>query len=91
MCHLFLDHPDNTRVYGIEDQYLLGDDLLVASILHEGSARLLDLGEGVTFTLTVVVTDRIIPEGKQSRGPPRFSCWVSRNDYLSPADIRQTA
>jgi len=34
--HLMLDYPDDVETYGLSDQYLLGSDLLVAPVLHEG-------------------------------------------------------
>jgi hypothetical protein len=34
---LFLNYPDDAATYGVEDQYLLGDDLLVAPVDDEGA------------------------------------------------------
>jgi alpha-D-xyloside xylohydrolase len=36
MAHLIYDFPDDPTVYGISDQYMLGRELLVAPIVHEG-------------------------------------------------------
>jgi alpha-glucosidase (family GH31 glycosyl hydrolase) len=33
---LFLNHPDDAETYVLEDEYLLGDDLLVAPVLEPG-------------------------------------------------------
>jgi alpha-glucosidase (family GH31 glycosyl hydrolase) len=44
---LFLEHPDDDATYDIDDQYLLGPDLLVAPVLQPGArSRTLYLPEG---------------------------------------------
>ena len=37
MRHLFLAYPDDPRVYGLNDEYLLGPDLLVAPVIVPGA------------------------------------------------------
>ncbi len=37
MAHLVYDYPDDPAVWGREDEYMLGRDLLVAPILEEGA------------------------------------------------------
>jgi alpha-glucosidase (family GH31 glycosyl hydrolase) len=39
MRHLFLEHPEDPRVYGLDTQYLLGRELLVAPVLEEGARQ----------------------------------------------------
>jgi alpha-glucosidase len=34
---LFLDNPDDPGSYGVEDQFMLGPDLLVAPVIHAGA------------------------------------------------------
>jgi alpha-glucosidase len=36
MRHLYLDHPTDARVYGITDEYMYGDALLVAPVVDRG-------------------------------------------------------
>lgn len=36
---LFLSYPDETQTYDLEDQYLLGDDILVAPVLVPGQTE----------------------------------------------------
>lgn len=36
MAHLCLDYPDDPRMWLVNDQYMLGRDLLVAPLTHEG-------------------------------------------------------
>jgi alpha-glucosidase len=36
---LFLDYPDNPAVFAVQDQFLYGDDLLVAPVIEEGADR----------------------------------------------------
>jgi alpha-glucosidase len=36
MRPLFLEFPDDANVTGMEDEFMFGDDLLVAPVLHEG-------------------------------------------------------
>lgn len=36
---LFYDFPDQSNLWGIEDEYMFGPDILVAPILHEGHRR----------------------------------------------------
>ena len=51
MRPLFVDHPDDRLTWEIEDQFLLGPDLLVAPILHAGvTARTVYLPEGHSWT-----------------------------------------
>ena len=47
MRHLFLAYPADANVLDIEDQYLLGDDLLVAPILDEADKRDVYLPAGI--------------------------------------------
>lgn len=37
--NLFLDFPKDAKAAGIEDQYMLGDDLLVAPVMHAKDSR----------------------------------------------------
>ncbi len=37
MRHLYLAHPTDARVYGITDEYMYGDSLLVAPVVSRGS------------------------------------------------------
>ena len=37
MRHLFLHYPSNPDVYGLDYQYLLGEELLVAPVIEEGA------------------------------------------------------
>ena len=37
MRHLFLAYPHDPRVYGLNDEYLLGPDLLVAPVITPGA------------------------------------------------------
>ncbi|HXT36077.1 MAG TPA: TIM-barrel domain-containing protein, partial [Chloroflexota bacterium] len=47
MRHLFLAYPGDRRVYGLNDEYLLGPDLLVAPVIEPGvSARQVYLPAG---------------------------------------------
>ncbi len=51
MRPLFLDFPEDPRVYEIEDQYLFGTDLLVAPVVYEGERkRKVYLPQGVDWT-----------------------------------------
>ena len=34
---LFLEYPDDEKVAGLDDEFLFGDDLLVAPVLYEGA------------------------------------------------------
>jgi alpha-glucosidase (family GH31 glycosyl hydrolase) len=44
---LFLEHPDDDATYDLDDQYLLGPDILVAPVLRSGArSRMLYLPEG---------------------------------------------
>jgi alpha-glucosidase (family GH31 glycosyl hydrolase) len=36
---LFVDYPEEPETYGLEDQYLLGSDLLIAPVLEPGATR----------------------------------------------------
>ncbi len=36
---LFLDYPDDAAVAGMDDEFLFGDDLLAAPVLHEGDTK----------------------------------------------------
>ena len=46
MRALFLEHEDNVETYGIEDQYYLGDDILVSPLLSGSRVRKLYFPEG---------------------------------------------
>ncbi len=46
MRHLYLEFPDDTAVYNIDDEYLLGPDLLVAPVLNDVIERNVYLPEG---------------------------------------------
>jgi len=37
LCPLFLEYPGDERVAGLDDEFLFGDDLLVAPVLYEGA------------------------------------------------------
>mgnify|MGYP001772532504 CR=1 FL=1 len=43
---LFLEHPDDPTTYDIDDEYYLGEELLVAPITEEGGRRLVYLPRG---------------------------------------------
>lgn len=52
MRALMIEYPEDQRVYGIYDEYLFGDDLLVAPIIEEGAlTRKVYLPEGTWFNL----------------------------------------
>ena len=51
MRPLFVDHPDDRLTWDVEDQFLLGPDLLVAPVLHaDVTARTLYLPAGASWT-----------------------------------------
>ncbi|SFI42407.1 alpha-D-xyloside xylohydrolase [Paenibacillus sp. UNC496MF] len=43
---LVLDYPDDSQVHTIDDAYMMGDNLLVAPILNEGTGRSVYLPDG---------------------------------------------
>ncbi|MBC7319538.1 glycoside hydrolase family 31 protein, partial [bacterium] len=45
--HLYLEFPEDKRVYSIEDEYMLGDGLLVAPVLEDSNKRDIYLPKGV--------------------------------------------
>ena len=48
--HLMLEYPTDRETWDLADQYLLGPDLLVAPVLHQGmTARDVYLPEGQWF------------------------------------------
>jgi len=48
---LFLDFPEDTHTYTIEDEYMFGPDVLVAPVLYEGARRRkVYLPEGAKWT-----------------------------------------
>lgn len=58
MRHLLLDYPEDSNVYGIEDEYLFGRSLLVAPVIEEGrterqvylpEGKWLDFWDGVKY------------------------------------------
>lgn len=52
MRHLVIDFPDDPNVYGIDDEYLFGRDMLIAPVITEGSRQrdiYLPDGEWVDF------------------------------------------
>lgn len=52
MAHLIYDYPKDETVYGIEDEYMFGRDLLVAPVILEGTMeRDIYLPEGTWFDL----------------------------------------
>lgn len=80
MRHLVLEFPHDERVYDVEDQYLLGDSLLVAPILDESDNRPVYIPEGTWDPLF---------SGESVTGPLRMStCRASRNQI--PVFVRQT-
>jgi len=65
MRHLALAYPDDTRATARDDEYLLGDDLLVAPVLDEGaSARraYLPSGDWIDWWRSVRLDDRVAPQ-----------------------------
>ena len=46
MRPLFLHYPEDENTYPIEDEYMLGNELLVAPFVHEGTTRLIYLPKG---------------------------------------------
>lgn len=62
MKTLFLNYPNDPSTWNIEDEYLLGDDLLIAPLMEQDTAgRLLYLPEGKWIDLQ----SKKIYEGKQ--------------------------
>lgn len=50
MRPLFYDFPQDSKAWGIEDQFMFGPDILVAPVLYEGArARKVYLPEGVSW------------------------------------------
>jgi len=50
MRPLFVDYPDDPRAWEVEDQFLFGDELLVAPVLHEAArSRPVYLPAGTTW------------------------------------------
>lgn len=46
MRHLFMQFPDDMEVYGIEDEYMFGESLLVAPVLSNSKKRNIYLPDG---------------------------------------------
>lgn len=87
--HLMLEHPDDPIARTVDDQFLLGRDLLVAPVLAEGATeRQVYLPDGVWFDVwtgerfegrqTIVVA---APIGR----PPVFSRGADRSDLRAIA------
>ena len=85
--HLVLHYPEDAEVYGIHDQYLLGEELLVAPVLTQGAtSRRLYLPEGTWFDVWTGAelsggqwVDHPAPLGS----PPVFSRGADRTDLRS--------
>lgn len=45
--HLYIEFPEDKRVYSIEDEYMLGDGLLVAPVLEDSDKRDIYLPKGI--------------------------------------------
>jgi alpha-glucosidase len=68
---LLLEYPDDPRTYGLDDQFMFGDDLLVAPVLREGATQrevYLPKGEWHDFW-----TGRRFPGGAGVRVPVTLS------------------
>ncbi|WP_372790702.1 TIM-barrel domain-containing protein [Paraconexibacter sp.] len=65
MRHLVLAYPDDARATGREDQYLLGDDLLVAPVITKGATSrraYLPQGDWVEWWRSVDLDDQVAPQ-----------------------------
>ena len=64
MKPLFFDHPDDTASYAIDDEWLLGDSLLVAPVLSDATSRDIHVPPGRWYDVS---GDRVV------RGPTDLS------------------
>ena len=62
MKQLFFDFPKDRASYTIADEWLLGDSLLVAPVLHAGTTRDVHLPAGSWYD---VINNRIVHAGRQ--------------------------
>ena len=65
MRHLVLAYPDDPRAAALDDQYLFGDDLLVAPVLTQGATSrkaYLPAGDWVQWWRSVKMDDRAAPQ-----------------------------
>jgi alpha-D-xyloside xylohydrolase len=69
--HLFLHYPSDTVAGGIEDQYMFGEGLLVAPVLHGGESRKVYLPEGSWVDLN----DETEHQGSQTITDYRSPLW----------------
>jgi alpha-D-xyloside xylohydrolase len=69
--HLFLHYPSDTVASGIEDQYMFGEGLLVAPVLHGGESRKVYLPEGSWVDLN----DETEHQGSQTITDYRSPLW----------------
>ncbi len=73
MRHLYLDFPQDKRVRTIEDQYMFGEDLLVAPVLGPVEKRSIYLPEGEWMDIWT---------GGRFTGPAEFREFEARKDRI---------
>lgn len=82
--HLMLVFPDDTETFAISDQFMIGETLLVAPVLHEGrTSREVYLPAGIWFDVWTgeeVDGGRTIEAEAPIGSPPVFSRGADRAD-----------
>ncbi len=85
MRHLALEWPDDARAVAQDDEYLLGDDLLVSPVLDEGSTSrraYLPPGDWVDWWGSMRLDDRVAPQ----LGKPVLRAGASEVTLDAPLD-----
>jgi alpha-D-xyloside xylohydrolase len=76
MRPMFFDFSDDESCYGLEDQYLFGDDILFAPILDQGRTS-----RSVYLPGNLVWVD--VNDGREHTGPRSIDCRAEKDRFLA--------